>query len=280
MSATLDWDYPPLAGCLTAVPIREDPHSSTPPVVREDSHSSAPPGPAVYVWRADLDAAAPGELLDLLSPEERARAARIVRAQARARWARSRGVLRALLGLYLECDPRALRFQTGPHGKPTLPESELSFNVSHSAGLALYALAPAAPVGVDVEVLAPRPLQRDEVALAERVLGPDAAQRLRALPPTARHREFLRQWVRHEAALKCLGVGFVGSRGAETAARTPAQTAVAAETPAQTAAAAARLRVSALDVGPHAAAALAVQAAPPQLRPWELRCSGPPPSVR
>ncbi len=246
MSATLDRGGPLLAGCLTPVTIRRDAHSDAP--------GDAPPGPVVHVWRADLDAV-PDELVDLLSPEERARATRIVREPARARWASSRGVLRALLGRYLERPPGALRFQTGPHGKPALPEGELlSFNVSHSAGLALYVLARGAPVGVDVELLAPR-TPRDEVALAERVLGPDAAQRLRALPPSARHREFLRQWVRHEAALKCLGIGLL-----DEAAPTSS------------------LAVIDLDVGPHAAAALAVQAAPPEAAPVGASPSGPLPA--
>jgi 4'-phosphopantetheinyl transferase len=221
--------------------------------VRRDAHSG---GPTVEVWRADLDAA-PGELVDLLSPQERARATRVVQSAARARWVSSRGVLRALLGRHLECDPRHLRFQLGPHGKPALPGGELSFNVSHSEGVALYALAPTAAVGVDVEVLAPRPPSRDELALAERVLGPDAARRLRALPPAARHGEFLRQWVRHEATLKCLGVGLL-NEGPPTSG----------------------ISVVSLDVGPHAVAALAVQSAPPQAAPVGASPSGSPPRVR
>jgi 4'-phosphopantetheinyl transferase len=261
MSAALDRGTPLLAGCLTAVSVRGDAHSG---------------GLTVEVWRADLDAA-PGELVDLLSPQERTRATRIVQSAARARWVSSRGVLRALLGCHLECDPRHLRFQLGPHGKPALPGGELSFNVSHSEGVALYALAPTA-VGVDVEVLAPRPPSRDELALAERALGPDVARRLRALTPSARHREFLRQWVRHEATLKCLGVGLLDSSAA--AAGPPAWPVAAAGPAAQVATPAAGLRVSILDVGPHAIAALAVQSASPQATPVGASRSDSPPSVR
>lgn len=294
MSAALDHGRPLLAGCLTAVSVCRDVHSGGPAGTRETLHPDAPPavhddvhpgspaavphGPTVEVWRADLDAA-PEELVDLLSPQERARATRIVQGAARARWVSSRGVLRVLLGCHLECHPRHLRFQLGPHGKPALPGGELSFNVSHSEGLALYALAPTTAVGVDVEVLAPCPPSRDELALAERVLGPDVARRLRALPPAARHREFLRQWVRHEAALKCLGVGLLDSSAA-AAASPPAWPVAAAGPAAQAATPAAGLRVSILDVGSHAVAALAVQSASPQATPVGASRSDSPPSVR
>ncbi|MFI5010192.1 MAG: 4'-phosphopantetheinyl transferase family protein [Solirubrobacterales bacterium] len=200
MSSALDRRSPPLAGFLTAVSIRIDPRSSP------------PPGGPMEVWRADLGAPAE-ELLELLSPEERARAARIVREEDRERWMRARAVLRALLGSHLESDPRGLCFQTGAHGKPALPGSELSFNISHSGGIAVYALARGvSAVGVDVELLQRRP--RDEPALAERAFSPAIARRLRALDPAARHTEFLREWVRHEAALKCLGVGLSATSAA------------------------------------------------------------------
>ena len=74
---------------------------------------------SVDIWRADL--AAIGDRPEqLLCDEELARAVRIVPARKRALWARSRGVLRALLGRYLDRDPRTLRFALGPHGKPAL----------------------------------------------------------------------------------------------------------------------------------------------------------------
>lgn len=181
------------------------------------------PGTAVEVWRADLDALA-DELAELLSPEEHARAARLARAENRARWMRARGALRALLGDYLECDPMMLTFTTGPHGKPALSGcgeprraeaqphagAPLSFNLSHSGALAVYAFTRGLAVGVDVEAL-DRNTRRDDLALAKRVFASEVVERLRMLAPPARRREFLREWVRHEARLKCLGVGLTGT---------------------------------------------------------------------
>jgi 4'-phosphopantetheinyl transferase len=198
----------------------------------------------VHIWRADLDARA-DELVELLSPEERTRAARLAKAANRARWMRARGALRALLGNYLACDPATLTFTTGPHGKPALAgQGELDFNLSHSGALAVYAFAQGLAVGVDVEAL-DRNTHRDHLALAEHVFAPEVVKRLRALESPARQREFLREWVRHEARLKCLGVGLTGA-GSIAATGSP------------------ELWESELDVGPDAVAAVAVQMEPRQ----------------
>jgi 4'-phosphopantetheinyl transferase len=224
-----------------------------PPWTPGPQHPRLAPG-AVHVWRVDLTA--PGdELLELLSPAERERAKRPAGVREGQLWAYSRAVLRALLARYLQTDPRGLRFAVGKAGKPalandasasTVPDAaltRLSFNLSHSAQTALYAFAAVGAVGVDVEV-ARRPI--DAVALAGRVFGPVEAARLRALDAEARDREFLRAWVRHEAALKCLGVGLGGSRDGETVRW-----------------------ISELEMGSRAAAAVAVAASPSELRCWD-----------
>jgi 4'-phosphopantetheinyl transferase len=140
--------------------------------------------------------------------QESARAARIVRERDRVLWARSRGVLRALPGRYLDRDPRELCFVLGPCGKPALYDGpgrsvDLRCSLSHSGALALYAVTARRAVGIDVEVAS----QIDELAIAERVLGGEQARRLARLDPGARESEFLRAWVAHEAAVKCRGTG-------------------------------------------------------------------------
>jgi phosphopantetheinyl transferase len=140
---------------------------------------------AVHIWQADLDAVSV-QLERLLSQRERVRAARIVREPARRRWMAARGVLRTLLGEYLERDPRSLRFAEEPRGKPTLEtsgESRLHFSLAHSGGLAVCALSRDCAVGVDVELTIRHP-------------GAHAYSR-----------DFLRAWVTHEAEIKRVGVG-------------------------------------------------------------------------
>ena len=211
------------------------------------------------MWRADL-AAGPGDLVGLLCADELDRAERFLRDDDRQRWLRSRGVLRALVGRYLQQDPRTLRFTVGPHGKPALLDvgarstgaqksssarpAGLTFNLSHSGALGLYAFTGTGAVGVDVE-LTRRPI--DEVALARRALGPSEAQRLEGLDPATREREFLRAWVRHEAVLKCHGTG-IGAGEAAPSGVDP--------------------WVAELDVGARAAAAVALERPPGDLRCW------------
>jgi 4'-phosphopantetheinyl transferase len=221
------------------------------------------------VWRADLDTVT-DELCDLLCEEERARSERFLGERDRKLWTCSRAVLRELLGRYLHEDPRTLRFSVGAHGKPALtgdaagsptardPASatpaRICFNLSHSGELTLLAFSPRAAVGVDIE-LASRPI--DALAIAARVFGPTEARRLEGLDEETRQREFLRAWVLHEAELKCLGTGIGGAHtggrqaGAGIGARRPWTTQ--------------------LEVGPRAAAALAVESTPRELRCWDWR---------
>ena len=201
---------------------------------------------ALHVWRVDLDGVN-DDLLQLLSPDERARAARFAHDRAGRRWGRAHGLLRALLGNYLQADPRALAFTADPHGKPRLREPGPSFNLSHSQSLALFAFSASDAIGVDVEVDR-RPI--DEVAIAARTLGTKQAKRLQSLEPTPRRREFLRLWARHEAELKCIGTG-IGRTSSIPVDPT--------------------LWVAELDVGPHAAAAVALERSPGELRCWEMQ---------
>jgi 4'-phosphopantetheinyl transferase len=166
----------------------------------------------LHLWRASLDHVDDG-LIRLLCEEESRRAARMLGARDRMLWTRSRGVLRALLGSYLERDPGTLSFTHGPHGKPALADGPISFNLSHSAGVALYALHATRAVGVDVQVARP---SIDHVALARRFLPPPEAHRLARLGPDARPREFLRAWVRHEASVKCRGIGIRAATAGES----------------------------------------------------------------
>jgi 4'-phosphopantetheinyl transferase len=193
----------------------------------EDTWAPGPVRPvladgAVHVWRADLAAVSP-QLGGLLCEEERVRAERIVNKPDGELWRRSRGLLRTLLARYLQRDPSTLQFVTGEHGKPALVHGaeeppaagqpatagrdRMSFNMSHSGHWALYAFSAAGAVGVDIEMTR---RAVDAVAIAARMLGAEQAQRLQALDPASRQQEFIRAWARHEAELKCLGVGIGG----------------------------------------------------------------------
>lgn len=165
------------------------------------------PGPEVHLWRVDLDAP-PAPPAGLLSSAEEERRERLRTATLRQRWGSSRWALREVLSRYLELAPGAIELPVGEGGKPALAGSPapLEFNLSHSAGLALVAVA-GGPVGVDVESTA---TERDFLALAERALEPGAVALVRTASPARRAAVFYAAWTRHEARLKCLGGGIAG----------------------------------------------------------------------
>ncbi len=174
---------------------------------------------ALDVWHVDL-AAIPERIEGVISTEERERAARFASAADGRLWARAHGLLRTLLGGYLDGDPSSLRFAVGDHGKPYLlqggsPPRELQFNLSHSDGEALLAFSEGAEVGVDIEH--PRP-RTDVLPIAARIFGEEEAKRLEGLEPERRESQFLRAWVRHEARLKCLGTGIGAAASTESQA--------------------------------------------------------------
>ncbi len=168
-------------------------------------HPSLRPG-EVHVWSARLAEAYTRELSDLLSPAEWIRAQRFHFEKDRARFITGRGLLRTILGRYLEVPPRDLRFSQGPHGKPELDgmSSSLSFNLSHSDDLLLLAVTHARAVGIDLE------LMREDVpfqTLADYYFEPEVAWDLRLLPPAQRAGKFYDTWTSTEAQLKASGQG-------------------------------------------------------------------------
>lgn len=166
-------------------------------------HCAAPRGEVVHVWHARLDAS--GTVASPLSTEERARAARFVRGDVRARFENGRGLLRRVLAGYLGCAAADVPLTAGPSGKPELTDGHpLRFNVSHTGDHLVVAVADRA-VGVDIETLDDR---RTAGAIAARYFSPDEAAAIEAAAsPAHALSAFIGVWTRKEAVLKALGVG-------------------------------------------------------------------------
>ena len=171
---------------------------------------TALPGDEVHVWRARLDA--PPErvrrLLDFLAPDERERAGRFHFQRDRDHFTVARGLLRSILGGYSSFGPERLRFEYGAQGKPSLAAEHnpggLRFNVSHSHGVALFAVTRDREVGVDVERVSAR-VSCEEIA--GRFFSPREVEGLRALPAALREAAFFNCWTRKEAYIKARGEG-------------------------------------------------------------------------
>lgn len=164
----------------------------------------------VHVWcgAVDSEASRLESLLQLLSADEREKVGLFRFQKPREEFIVARGLLRIILGRCLDANPAELRFQVGPHGKPSLAlgsgHDALCFNVAHSGGLILFAVSPHCEVGVDVERVCSN-LAVEE--LASRFFSPRENATLLALPEKRRREGFFACWTRKEAFLKAQGDG-------------------------------------------------------------------------
>jgi 4'-phosphopantetheinyl transferase len=161
----------------------------------------------IDVWSIRLDRPDDevARLAGSLAPDERARAERFVFPRDRRRFRVARAALRAILASYLDLAPSALAFDYGPRGKPRLVGAAgLDFNLAHSHELALCAVTPGQPVGVDLEWLRP---MADLLPLARTAFSAGEVAALLALPEAERLAAFFRGWTRKEAYIKARGDG-------------------------------------------------------------------------
>ena len=164
----------------------------------------------VHVWRASLKqpVSVVQNLQQVLMTEEVTRARRFYFEKDSHHFIVARGLLRTILGRYIDRDPRHLRFCYNSYGKPSLDfpskESELNFNLSRSYELVLYVFTYFRQVGIDVEYL------RSDVdfeQLAKHTFSPYEYAMFHALPEAMKRESFFNQWTCKEAYIKAKGKG-------------------------------------------------------------------------
>jgi 4'-phosphopantetheinyl transferase len=147
--------------------------------------------------------------LSILDEEEKYRANRFHFEPDRTRFILAHGSLRSLLARYTGSDPALIRFKQNRYGKPFLqhPHSPVQFNVTHSAGFIIHAVAHGPELGVDVELV------RNSAGLASvaSYFAPGEQAWLRAADPEKRDVRFFTFWVCKEAYIKALGRGLFKS---------------------------------------------------------------------
>ena len=176
----------------------------------------------VHVWRADLriPTAAVRYYQRYLIEEEITRAERFYFEKDRNHFIVAHGILRILIGRYLNVEPSRLRFCLNAYGKPSLEPSlhmpALSFNISHAHDLALFAFTYARQVGVDVEYMRlgggdsgddGDGKNGDYEQLAQHYFSPYERDVLQRLPVEEKQRAFFQCWTRKEAYIKARGTG-------------------------------------------------------------------------
>jgi len=164
---------------------------------------------AVHIWRADLNQESElvMTLRNKLTSDERNRGDKFYFENDRIHFIVARGVLREILSYYLGILPQNVELSYGPFGKPQLrgqAGKHLCFNVSHSHGLALFAITNNREIGVDLELI------REEsasLAIADHFFSPQEILALRKLPRELQSTAFFNCWTRKEAYIKARGVG-------------------------------------------------------------------------
>lgn len=167
----------------------------------------------VHVWRARLDLtdAEVAQLITVLSSDEVARANRFRFPRHRRRFIVARGILRQLLGNYLNIEPKELQFDYSDRGKPLLKAHQsdyLQFNLSHSHEYALYGFTYHYPIGVDLEYL--REVS-DIIKIARRFFSNREYEILIGATNETRPQLFFQLWTAKEAYLKAIGTGLTDS---------------------------------------------------------------------
>lgn len=224
----------------------------------------------VHVWQASLEAPSQEQerLYRFLDPDEQSRADRFRFPKDQRHFTIARGVLRLLLGRYLEKDPEELDFAYNRYGKPTLRQelnpAQLQFNLSHSGERVLYAFALRRELGIDIEWINRHIGEMDQIA--RRFFSPHENRALFALPEEQRQTGFFNCWTRKEAYIKARGKGLhlpLDEFDVTLTPGEPARLLATRDDPSH----ASRWVMQTLTPGQDYAAALAVEG-----DGWELRC--------
>jgi len=160
----------------------------------------------VHLWHVALDEHAVESLQLLLNRAESVRANRFHFARDRNHFTVARAILRKLLSAYLRINTAEVTLSYGEMGKPSLDghSDEISFNLAHSGGGALYAFSRGRDLGVDLERI------REDFAgddIARRFFSTSEVEALEALPAESQAEAFFNCWTRKEAYIKARGEG-------------------------------------------------------------------------
>ncbi len=160
-----------------------------------------------HVWLLDLDLheALLCELAGLLTDADRRRAAAFAFPHLQARHVAAHGQMHRILAAYARRPAHALHLCRTPEGKPFLaPDGTPAFNLSHSGGLGLLAIARSAPIGADIEQIRYSP---DLTGIAQSTFSSAESAALAQLPKGRRTEAFFACWTRKEAVAKFDGRG-------------------------------------------------------------------------
>lgn len=162
----------------------------------------------VHIWCASLDLSnnCLSRLAQTLSNDENIKARRFYFEKDRRDFIIGRGILRSIIGSYLNEKPSKLQFNYGPYGKPYLIKEfdgfDLRFNLAHSRGLAIYAFTRNREIGVDLEYAY---LPEDSEKLVAGFFSEEEKAVWFSLPTEQKPEALFVCWTRKEAYIKAVG---------------------------------------------------------------------------
>lgn len=163
---------------------------------------------SVHVWLANFNdlSAIHKEPQKILLADELEHAAKFKNEKHANDFSMARMVLRIILGRYLNVEPNKIIFSYNDYGKPFLKgySHQLHFNLSHSAGVALYIFSYDFEVGIDIEHIHPI---ENLLEIAKDFFSNQEFQELSELSIDKRLNSFFKCWTRKEAFIKALGNG-------------------------------------------------------------------------
>ena len=164
----------------------------------------------IDIWRVKLNLkdSEVNVLRCILSEDEQNRANSYKFFKQRKLFILSRVRLRQILSMYLGVIPERIIFNYGSQGKPFLPQSHngegISFNLSHSGEMSVYAVGTGIEMGIDIE----KPDKKvNFLNLAKRYFTEMEYNPIMSLPEGERLKAFYRCWTRKEAYIKGKGSG-------------------------------------------------------------------------
>jgi len=164
----------------------------------------------IHIWWFEVDRLQSyvDRFYQILNQDEQERAGRYKTELLRARNIVAWGVLKKLISNYTTLRPDEVMFTHNRYGKPELSphlcSSGLQFNMSHTNGMGVVALAKNNPVGVDIEEV--RELH-DLDDLVEFCLSSYEKSWFSCIPGDMLLRVFYQLWTAKEAFLKAIGTG-------------------------------------------------------------------------